>query len=133
MKRFSSPAPKTGPSIPFEVEVYRLRKNEAGEPVTAEDGSEVREPEVQQFAAVHDVSGGVAVQLELLGKTGPYGRGSEALFEFLDNALVPADRARFSALVKDPDVFVQIDVLSEVALWLYQMYAGREERPTTEG
>lgn len=133
MKKFSTRRPKQGDPIPFELEVIRYEDVK----VVPDDGGPVlvERQEVtatEAFEAHPDVSGGNLVQLELMGKPGRRnGRGADALYDFFDAALLPDDARRFRELIESPDVFVDVETITDVAMWLYQVYAGREERPTT--
>lgn len=148
VKRFSTPAPKQGPPIPFEVEVIRYVTETVTEQKTGDDGGtydapkldadgqpvthQIERRDVETFTARPDVSGGLAVQLELMGAQGRRNsRGADALFDFFDSALTETDAPRFAALIAAPDVYVHVETLGEIAVWLYGVYSGREERPTT--
>jgi hypothetical protein len=139
IKRFVSPPPADGAPIPFELEVTRIRTATEERPEDApEDWTpterKVQEPEVHSFTAVADVSGGVLVQIDLMAAgtrrgAGVNVRGGDALFDFYDAALTPEDRDRFRKLIQDPDIFVHAQVLTDIAVWLYQTYTNRPTTP----
>lgn len=147
IKRFSTPDPKVGNPRPFAVEVVRVRT----ETVTPEDDGEPYEQEVREreeltFAARPDVSGGVLLQVEMIGGVGkgknrPNARGADALADFYDAALMPEPGSFFDEetqqtieylgladyrkIVEDDRTYVHVDTLLDIAQWLYGEYAGR--------
>lgn len=148
LKRFSTPDPNDGPPKLFAVEVVRLRTEtrtpDGGEPVE----EEVRERETLTFGARPDVSGGVILQVEMIGGVGkgknrPNARGADALMDFYDAALMPENGvahidgedvaylglSEFRKIVEDERTYVHVDTLLDLMQWLYGEYA---ERPTKQ-
>lgn len=141
VKRFSTPDPTTGDPRLFELEVVRIHQQQVGEGDDAHT-EDVRERETLTFAARPDVSGGVLLQVEMMGGLGgkrKNARGADALMDFYDAALMPEagslvvdDQSRdylgqpeFRKTVDDPDTYVHIDTLIDIATWLYAEYATR--------
>lgn len=57
------------------------------------------------------------------------GKAASALYGFFEKALVPEDYTRFSAMLEDSDVIVDLNLLGEIAGWLVEEYTAR---PTSE-
>lgn len=149
IKRFSTPDPNVGTPKLFEVEVVRVRT----ETRTPDDGGdpyeeEVRERETLTFGARPDVSGGVLLQVEMIGGVGkgknrPNARGADALMDFYDAALMPENGvaevdgesvpylgiSEYRKIVEDEHTYVHVDTLLDMAQWLYGEYA---DRPTKQ-
>lgn len=145
LKRFSTPDPDSGPPKLFEVEVVRI----STETRTPDDGGEPHEEEVREretltFAARPDISGGVLLQVEMIGGVGkgknrPNARGADALMDFYDAALMPEPGianidgedveylglADFRKIVEDEHTYVHVDTLLDMMQWLYGEYAAR--------
>lgn len=137
-KTFSTPDPRKGDPIEFDLEVVRLVEDkqfddEHGQPLDEPRLVKVERRETHTFRAHPDVSGGKLVQIELMGTgNGKNVRKGDALFDFYDSALLPEDSVRFRELIEADDVYVHAELLGEIAGWLYQQYAGRGERPTSQ-
>lgn len=142
LKRFSTPDPTTGDPRLFELEVVRIRQQ-----LVPGDGDDLRTEQTQEretltFAARPDVSGGVLLSVEMMGGLGgkrKNARGADALMDFYDAALMPEagtvevdgqqiaylGQPEFRKTVDDPDTYVHIDILIDIATWLYAEYATR--------
>lgn len=142
-KRFVSPDPVEAQPIPFDLDVMHVTREKITErPADAPEDwtphEEVhKERRSHEFRVVPDLSGGVLIQIDLMasgvgpGVKGKNVRGGDALFDFFDAALLPEDRQRFRDLIQDPDVFVHMQTLSEIAVWLYEVYTNRPTTPPT--
>lgn len=132
-KTFESPAPPADAKPhEFKVAVYRLREGlDPSDVDTSEDGFDASSYDrvEETFHAKPFVSGGLLAQLDRMAgrNAGDNARSGDAVYDFYDGALVKADVRRFRDLIESPRVYVHGSVLSDIAVWLYEVYA---ERPT---
>jgi len=56
---------------------------------------------------------------------------AEAIIQFLEDSLEEPDRERFVAMIRDPDVIVEVETLGEMAGWLIEQYTSRPTKPRT--
>lgn len=57
------------------------------------------------------------------------GAAAEAIVEFLEDSLEEADRERFTTMIRDPDVIVEVETLGEIAGWIVEQYTNRPTKP----
>ena len=57
------------------------------------------------------------------------GAAADAVIQFLEDALDGGDRDRFVALIRDPEVIVEVETLAEIAGWLIEQYTARPTKP----
>lgn len=133
MKRFTSPEPtQDADPIPFELEYTRFELSDVdrdGQTVKERVGKRVTD----SFLAHPEVSGGVTLQIDLMGGLkfgqGRNARGADALLDFYEAALLPEDWARFKEIIDSKDCHVHSSILSEIAVWLYEQYSQRPTSP----
>lgn len=59
------------------------------------------------------------------------GVAAEAIIQFLEDSLEEPDRDRFTSMIRDPDVIVEMDMLGDIAGWLIEQYTARPTKPRT--
>lgn len=96
----------TGPALEFELVGTDLH----GHPYRA------------TFRCLPEIS--VAAVQEISSATDS-GAGTKVLVPFLERCLVADDIERFREVVHGSTVFITMNVLSDIALWLVEEYAGR--------
>lgn len=79
------------------------------------------------FTAVPAIPGAKLLDFIADADSNDGGRASQALVDFMESVIVPEDRERFTALIRDEDRVIEIELLAEICEWLVGEYA---QRPT---
>ena len=80
------------------------------------------------FHCHKQISAGVLLQFADMSSDTEDGSGREAIHAiqtFFNAAIVAEDRDRFNALLSDPDRFIDINLLLEIANWLGEQFTAR--------
>jgi len=54
---------------------------------------------------------------------------AEAIVSFLEDSLEEGERERFVAMIRDPEVIVEVETLGDIAGWLIEQYTTRPTKP----
>jgi hypothetical protein len=57
------------------------------------------------------------------------GAAAEAIIQFMEEALEEPDQERFTAMIRDPDIIVEVETLGEIAGWIVEQYTSRPTKP----
>jgi len=90
----------------------------------------------EEFTAVPAIPGAKLLDFIADADSDDGGRASQALIDFMESVIVPDDRERFSALIRDEDRVIEIELLAEICEWLVGEYAARpteSSKPSASG
>jgi hypothetical protein len=84
----------------------------------------------EEFTCKPAIAGAVLLDFVRRADAASGGMAAEAIVEFLEDSLESdEDKERFMAMIRDPDVVVQVDVLGTIAGWLIEQFTARPTKP----
>ncbi len=85
----------------------------------------------EDFTAQPNQPGAVILDFIADADSNDGGRAAGALITFIDTALVEEDKERFSKIIRDPQINVDIEVLASICEHLISEYASRPTEPSS--
>jgi len=83
----------------------------------------------EEFVCRPAVAGAVLLDFVRRADSNSGGMAADAIVEFLEDSLEENDKERFVAMIRDPEVIVEVDTLGEIAGWLIEQYTSRPTKP----
>jgi hypothetical protein len=81
----------------------------------------------QRFDCHRAIQG--AVLLEFARYADEEGGGAKALYDFLKGSMSESEYERLQAVLRDPEVIIDIEVIGEIVSWLVEVYSSRPTSP----
>jgi hypothetical protein len=79
----------------------------------------------QNFTCVPAIQGSTLLEFVAQADGESGGAAAGALYQFFENCMEAPEYARFQALLKDPKVIIDMELIGEIAGWLVEEYTAR--------
>ena len=79
----------------------------------------------QKFETVPAIQGAVLLEFVAAADSDSGGAAATALYKFFEDVMEPSEYKRFMALLKDPKVIIDMELIGEIAGWLVEEYTSR--------
>ena len=107
------------------------RHKSFGSPVLQSDEPLTFDLYDQQFRCQPALQGRVLIEFIAKSASGDPAAGAQAVLDFFDTAVIPADRERFKTMLESEEYIVPMDTLTQIMDWMVEEYTGRPtEQPS---
>lgn len=79
----------------------------------------------QKFEAVPAIQGSTLLEFVASADGESGGAAATALYKFFEDVMEPDQYQRFQAVLKDPEVIIDMELIGEIAGWLVEEYTSR--------